>query len=139
VNEPDTTARQVPAARILWAALLASIVVYALVANNFRPEAPAEAADLGVITAVIAATAAGTLVASAIVPRLLARQGAPYITFCILRWALAESVAVFGLVLTFMGALPRVGHAFFAVSALAILLQPPGGRDLERFRELRGR
>lgn len=135
MTEPDASARQVPTARILWAALLASIVVYALVAANVRPDAPPEA-DLDVLTAIFAAAAASTLVASALVSRALVRQGAPYVTYCVLRWALAESVAVFGLVLTFMGASPRVGHAFFAVSALAILLQPPGGRDLERFREL---
>jgi hypothetical protein len=86
--------------------------------------------------------AASTAGASLLMPRImlrrrangqsLARRERNYVTELIVTLALAESVAIFGLVLGFLGAPARVVVPFFAVTWVLMLLRFPSAEKRER-------
>ena len=124
--------------RILWASLFASTLVYLLVLELVTLEAPAGWETLVYPLAFVAAlSAAGSLVA----PRLLRERARPsagetgylYVTALMLSLALAESVAILGLVLGFLGAPAPVVVPFFAASWILMLIQFPTEEKLDRF------
>ena len=86
--------------------------------------------------------------ASIVAPRILLRQrsstagekasstqaGGPYLVSLILAMALAETVAIFGLVLGFLGAPPTIVLPFFVVTWILMLIRFPTQEKLNEFR-----
>ncbi len=124
------TTEQVPrSAYIIWGAIFASIFVYAGIAMALRLMGFAEAqgAPIEMLTAVLGATALSIgAFTTVIVPRMLGHL--PLVSYSILRAALAESVAVFGLVLMILGAPIPVGIVFFVASAILLVIVRPRPR-----------
>ncbi len=122
-----TKSESVPrAAYIIWGAIFASIFVYAGIAMALRMSGFAEGqgAPVEMLMAVLGAMALSIgAFAVVFVPRALGHL--PLITYSILRAALAESVAVFGLVLMILGAPIPVGIVFFAASAILLVIVRP--------------
>ncbi|MCZ7586833.1 MAG: hypothetical protein M5R36_27765 [Deltaproteobacteria bacterium] len=119
--------------RLIWLAIFASVVIYAVVGLVVPGMNGAEAGDgtLRVLMPVFAVMAAGvTVLVMFVMPNILARSG-NYRTLCLVRWAMAESIAVFGLVLLFLGAPAAVGLGFCAwAMALLLLIRPtPAGEQ----------
>ncbi|MEZ4451576.1 MAG: hypothetical protein R3B09_19045 [Nannocystaceae bacterium] len=92
---------------------------------------PEIAAQMPLVLAPVAAVSLGI---SLLGGRIFARMCANFQSAMVLRWAIAESATVIGLVLAFMGADPRVALALGALGALAILVQPGDARAYEAYR-----
>ncbi len=60
-------------------------------------------------------------------------SGARYLNYCIVRWALAEGVALYGLVLAGVGMSPRWTAGFFVLAAWLWWDERPSKADHERF------
>ena len=58
-----------------------------------------------------------------------------YVTYCILRWALMESVGIYGFVLAVIGVDLLVVSLFFAVSLMLLAASNPGANDRAVFVE----
>jgi hypothetical protein len=58
---------------------------------------------------------------------------ADYQTYSVIRWALAEAVAVYGLVLCFLGAPETTSGAFFGWALLSLFRLRPSAEDYQRF------
>ncbi|MCL4233023.1 MAG: hypothetical protein KJ042_00730 [Deltaproteobacteria bacterium] len=117
------------AAYIIWGAIFASIFMYAGIAMALRMSGFAEAqgAPVEMLTGVLGAMALSIgAFATVAVPRMLGHL--PLMTYSILRAALAESVAVFGLVLMILGAPIPVGIVFFVASAILLVIVRPRPR-----------
>jgi len=118
--------------RIIWAALFGSTLLYVAILElaTVRDEG-----DWMVLFYPLVLAAASTAGASLLVPRIMLRRRANdrsvevrernLVTELIITLALAESVAIFGLVLGFLGAPARVVVPFFAASWALMLLRFP--------------
>lgn len=115
---------------ILWVAMLVSHGLFLLVAHLARGPDTGEFPDLEVIA--IALTGAGvvTALASALAVPLITR-GQAFITAMILRFALAESVTIFGLVLAMLGADMLWTYVLTGLGALAHVVAFPTVRERE--------
>ncbi len=121
----------------IWGALTASIVIYLVVLQVVRGTPPEEGPD-GTLVVMFSGLAVVNL-AVAFGVRLfhtnrIARRREPekraaLLSACIISWALAEAVAIYGLVLGFLGAAESTSHVFFLVAFTAMLFLTP------RFRE----
>lgn len=126
--------------RIIWGALVASTLIYIAVL------------ELGVVVVEpqweplllpLSLAAFGTAAASLLVPRLAMRRrqasspgdatGA-YLATLIIALALAESVAIFGLVLGLLGAPPKFVMPFFVVAWILMFIRFPTTEQLDEFR-----
>ncbi len=126
-------------ARILWAALFASTLIYLVVLEVVELQADGSWQMLVYPLAFIAVTTAG---ASLIAPRMMLRRSARdastgtqdrgYLTTLIVALALAESVAIFGLVLGFLGAPPTVVVPFFVVAWILMIIRFPTRGSVDR-------
>lgn len=129
-----------PTAMIIWGAMMASAVSYggiALVAAK-SIEAPADAATTQLLTQVFGLVAMSTLAASFLLRPMLAKV-MPLLPYMLVRWALGETAAIFGLVLRFLGAADTVMASFIGASVLALLLSMPNETERDRYLELRKR
>ena len=125
--------------RMLWAALFASTLIYLLVLELVEVQTGASWEMLVYPFALIAATTAG---ASLLLPTFMHRRSrtgdsasqrqSRYLTTLILALALAESVAIFGLVLGFLGAPARVVVPFFAVAWVLMFARFPTRESRDR-------
>lgn len=117
---------------ILWLALLVSVGLYAVVVVVLRMQGtePPPPADpmLGLVLPV---TALGPAAASIGMGRVIKLGDGNPLTTWILRWALAESVSILGLVILFLGLGDTVGAGLLGAGGLLILVQPPSARELE--------
>ena len=132
---------------ILWLALLASVGIYAVIAFSVIPgseAAPPDDADT--MTIIFGVVAMSTASASMVLPKVLLSDdklkahlqneagsaeerlesiGALYFPAWLIGVALAESVAIFGLVLAFVMDDPRFMVPFAVVAALLIVVKRP--------------
>jgi F0F1-type ATP synthase membrane subunit c/vacuolar-type H+-ATPase subunit K len=118
--------------RIIWAALFGSTLLYVVILELSTIQVEGGWTVLFYPLVFAAASTAG---ASLLVPRIMRRRRAidqsaeqrerNSVTELIVILALAESVAIFGLVLGFLGAPARVVVPFFAVSWFLMLLRFP--------------
>ncbi len=126
--------------RILWAALFASTLVYLLALEVVELQTGGSWETLLYPLAFAAVTTAG---ASLMAPRMMLRRrpardtptvthDGGYLTSLIVALALAESVAIFGLVLGFLGAPPMVVVPFFAVAWLLMVIRFPTKERVDR-------
>ncbi len=127
------------APRVLWAALFTSTLIYLVVLELVEVQAGASWETLVYPLAFIAAATGG---ASLLLPRFMYKQSqsgdsasqkqSRYITTLILALALAESIAIFGLVLGFLGAPATVVVPFFAVAWVLMIIRFPTQEKLDR-------
>lgn len=122
-----------PPLRVIWGAMLGATVAYAPIAGLLA----GQGARSLVPAAWVAAGAAGVL--SFALPGRVFPAGAPRADFarCLLSWALAEAVALIGVILALLGGSWAESAPFFGV-ALGLLVwhrpgrgeqMPPGPRD----------
>ena len=110
-------------ARILWAALFLSTLLYVVVLELTTVQSGADWKSLATMFVFGAAGAAG---ASLLAPRFVRRSsGGNYIIALILALALAESVCILGLVLGFLGAPATVVMPFFLVTWVLMVIRFP--------------
>jgi len=118
--------------RIIWAALFGSTLLYVAILELATVQSEGNWRILFYPLGLAAVSTAG---ASLLVPRIMLRRRVNgqsagqeernYLTELIVTLALAESVAIFGLVLGFLGAPARVAVPFFAVTWVLMLLRFP--------------
>lgn len=126
------------AAWVLWGWLLSSLPVYLLVAAMMDSDELAEPLDavlLSTISGVAVVVTAASLGVGWALPRWLIRRGTldperPGSVLALgvlglIGWALAQSVALYGLVLFFMSSGLLVLAPFFVASALLMVLTSP--------------
>lgn len=119
--------------RILWAALFSSTLIYLVVLELVVIE---NQGNWEMLVYPLAFAAAAVTGASLVAPRMVRAQGAGegrYLTSLILALALAESVAILGLVLGFLGAPAEVVVPFFTVSWVLMLIRFPTKAKLDAF------
>lgn len=108
---------------ILWGALLMSALIYGGL-GYFLGQGRAPMDTVPLLTKVFAGVAVMVTGMIFTLPRLLGEQ-IPAQTRDILRWALAESIGLFGLVLAFQGAGPVVLFSFVGWSVVLLALHMP--------------
>lgn len=136
---------QLAVPRILWAALLGSTLIYVAVLELAAEIGEPRWEFLLLPLSVAGLAAAG---ASLLGPRIMLRRrrsgrgseeaaddaSGGYLVALIIALALAESVAIFGLVLGLQGAPPRIVMPFFAVAWVLMLIRFPTQEKLDEFR-----
>jgi hypothetical protein len=130
-DQPNTTRTR----WTIWGALFATIPIYAVVGiiqRNAAGAAPPQETVKIMIPALGALAVFQTILVLFVARKIFASL--PFLTFCILRWALSESVAVFGLVLMILGAVPAFAFAFFVWSMMLMILTAPTSSLEESFR-----
>ena len=134
-------ARREPGASALWAiwgSMLASLAVYAIVGLVAAPRvqsSPGVDAQ-GMVVPVLGFLAAAQIVAVFVLRAALARR-LTYTAWCVVRWAVAESAGVYGLVAALLGAEVAVTAAFIVGAAVVLVLWRPGPGAEEGHRQLR--
>jgi hypothetical protein len=138
-------AGQLAVPRILWVALFISTLLYLVVIELTTLEGEPKWQGLLFPLAVAAVATAG---ASLVAPRILLRQrtaqsteessstqaAGAYLVSLILSMALAEAVAILGLILGILGAPVTVVMPFFVVTWILMLLRFPTQEKLDEFR-----
>ena len=116
-------------AKLIWFALLASVGIYAALPLLIPPMGSEPQA--GVLLP-LAAAALMTAAMSFVVPSLIAKNAPPEqqgeqldFTLNVVRWALAEAVAVFGLVLYLLGHPVTFAWGFAIASAVLMFVHAP--------------
>jgi len=122
--------------RILWAAFVATqgvfAVVYSLAAVDVSGQDPEAAAAMLPIFLGLALLMAGASLFAA--PIYAAKAKLDYQVATLFRFAMAEAIGIFGLVLGFMG-LELYPFVFLGASALLILVQMPTETTYQRYRK----
>ena len=121
---------------IIWFALFSSVIIYAVVGFVIAPEPPENAEDLAMLPMVFGAVSLG-ITAMVFMARVIFASVKDFVAFSILRWALAESIAVFGLVLTFLTGKTLFVLVFAIWAAHLFLLTFPTRGRLEAFENRR--
>ncbi|PRQ04729.1 hypothetical protein ENSA5_04940 [Enhygromyxa salina] len=125
--QPPTNA-QVP--WILWGAFLVSHGLFLLTGHIVHGQDSGQAGDIEMMSLVLTGAGAMTAVGSAVLaPGLTRRQ--PYFVSMIMRFALAESAALFGLVLAMLGAEFHWVYTLAGLGAVAHLAAAPTQRERE--------
>ena len=127
--------------RTTWAAFLLACLLYVLAGllatRSLALEIPAELLHWLVI--LVSLLSLLQLLTVLLQRQLIAGvSGGSYRRYCLLRWLLCETIALYGLALWVMGAAAWVfaGHGILAVALLAG--QRPGAGDRERFAGILG-
>jgi F0F1-type ATP synthase membrane subunit c/vacuolar-type H+-ATPase subunit K len=132
---------QLGLSRVLWVALFASTLLYIVVLELTALDTTDDWRSLAPMFALAALGSAG---ASLVAPRFVKRtpseqtrssSQSPYLLGLILSLAFAESVAILGLVLGFMGAPAAVVMPFFLATWILMIIRFPTERRLEAFNE----
>lgn len=131
--------------RILWAALFFSTLIYVAVLELATGVTEPR---WGFLLLPLSIAGASTGAASLLVPRIMLRRhrssrgrsepssaggAGAYLVTLIVGLALAESVAIFGLVLGLQGAPPRVVMPFFAATWVLMLIRFPTQARMDEF------
>jgi hypothetical protein len=120
---------------ILWAALTGACLMMGAVAVLIGADVPAAAPEVrAVMLPVFAVIALINFSISLFGGSLLARVAPRFLTLMLVRWALAESVAVLGVTLAMLGIDLSIALTFCGLGALGVLLQPASAATYERFR-----
>jgi len=121
--------------RILWGAFIATQALFAFVfVLGQPPEMDAEQAMamLPIFAALSLMMAGGSLFGA---PIIAARTAMDFTTMTLLRFALAESIGIFGLTLGFMGVDGAYVFPFMVAGAAVILVQVPNQTNYQRYRK----
>lgn len=126
-----TNPPQNPMPWLLWGAFVFSHVLLTVLGQFAPPDAAVPPEELQTMLIALGGAGVGVVVfALGMAPRMFAK--APYLTFLILRFAFAETVTIFGLVLAFMGADWRVPVTFTAFGLMLHVLAAPTDADRRR-------
>lgn len=125
------------ALRVIWWSIAGVMVVFAGVGYLFGPSTP-DNPELVHWIGIFLAVSAGIQVLTVVLLRQIVAgvSGGRYLVYCILRWALLEAVAVYGLVLKLLGASWTWATPFLVVALALHLTMPPSESDEESFRGL---
>jgi hypothetical protein len=127
----STRSPTTPIAWILWGAFVLSHLTFVAVGQLSAPESALPPDELQPLVITLSGVAVGIVVFSlTMAPRVFSRS--PYLTFSLLRYAFAESVTMFGLVLALMGADWRIPVTFAAFGLLLHALAAPTAADERR-------
>ena len=130
-SEPDQQRKvDLGLARVLWAALFVSTLIYIVVLELTTAESGTDWQSLAMMFAFGGLGAAG---ASLIAPQFVKRSSGAYLVALILALALAESVCILGLVLGFLGAPPSVVMPFFVVTWVLMVIRFPTREKIDAF------
>jgi len=119
-----------------------SVILYGVVGMIIRQSNNVQAAtNVDLIAGVLGAIALGDtafifLVAGKIFgakPGMGSLTDANYFTFCIIRWAMAEVIAVFGLILLILGGSITVGFLYLCWSFVLLLFLSPNDDEKRKF------
>lgn len=121
---------------MLWGAFIATqgvfSLVYALASDDVRGQDPEAAAMmLPVLAGLSVVMIGGSLFAA---PIFAAKAKVDYMMATLVRFALAETIGIFGLVLGLMG-LETYPYIFLGTAALVILVQMPTELTYQRYRK----
>lgn len=139
-----------PVLWIIWAGMFGSLVVYAVLCYLLAgmPFIPMSGAPVELIRYIFIFLSALALVLAYFLRKTMLSGGgakpaaqaeaapaffAQYLTAVITSEAIAEAIAIFGLILLFLGAGLPTAYAFIAVSALSMLIFRPDRDELEQF------
>lgn len=124
-----------PITWILWGALFFSIAVYAGVGTFISTQDGIAPADPEITSLLIPIFAMISLMETVLVLFFVGKlfRIKDYQTYCILRWALSESIAIYGLVLMFLGAMYMAALAFMIWAAVLYILTMPTRASKEKF------
>ncbi|MCB9479939.1 MAG: hypothetical protein H6684_13630 [Deltaproteobacteria bacterium] len=133
---------------IMWYSLLMAVVIYAVVAFVVAPNNQNAGSETPQILTLVLGAVSVSIAAMAlfVIPRLAPamRENArksrgedgvkgAFLTYCILRWALVESIAIFGLVIAILSGEPINGMPFIAGSFVLMVLLMPSAGARDRF------
>lgn len=121
---------------VQWVSLLNAIAIYVIVALLVGSQVESSR-ELRIVPWILGAVSVVLLALVFILRGAFARK-TQYGVYLILRWALAEAPAVFGLVLVFLGFPWSIVGVFFAAAFLVLLLLAPTASRQAEYRELRG-
>lgn len=122
--------------QLIWAALTFQVVIYAIVGWHLTPTEAGPAS----FTLCVSLTSAGlclTLLALGLTPILAPRTD--YTTFGVIRWALAETPAVFGLILYLLGATLPWFVGCLVLGLLGLLMTAPGEKERRAYLQAGGK
>jgi hypothetical protein len=121
---------------IIWGALVVSVLVYFGVGFFLHQSGEVGQANetLPTLRLVLALVACGETVIVVLFPKIMAGKIPTFFTMSIIRWALSESIAIFGLVLVLMGDQVAVSAGFVVWSLVLILATAPTDRARARWR-----
>ena len=130
-NTPkDKPKADIGLARVLWAALFLSTLIYIVVLELTAAQPESDWQPLAMMFAFGAVGAAG---ASLVAPQLVKRSSGAYLVALIIALALAESVCILGLMLGFLGAPASVVLPFFAVTWVLMIIRFPTKERMAEF------
>lgn len=121
---------------VIWAAMLGAVALYAVLALTVAPrvESSLEGELQGWILVFLAMTAGLHVLVSLLLRQLIAALSrGSYVTYCVIRWSLMEGIAIYGLILAFLGVGIGVTSIFFAVSLLLLGAARAGATDRSVF------
>ncbi len=122
--------------RILWFALLVSLFLYALVGYMVKDNIKAEldVSFLNLMAMMLAMVAVVVTLVVMLIGRFWSTRELPTcFAYSILRYALAESICIFGLILFFLGASWQVYAVFWGWSFCLMLFLIPTEGGIDRF------
>jgi len=124
--------------RILWMAFIGAVCIYITIAYILRLQTDPSrvSSDLTFMTPILGGIAAALTLLAFSGGRLFAKM--EYQAYCIVRWAMVESVGVFGLLLALFGASGPLAVAFFGWALLSLFRLRPTPKDYQQFLRLRG-
>jgi hypothetical protein len=124
---------------LVWKAMVGVVGVYAALGYWLSGGGERAASDelQSLLVPVFAGVSAAAMVAVFSRGHLLA-QRAGYRAYCLIRWAAAETIGLFGLVLALAGATSTVTIAFCGWSLLSLFRLRPTADDFRRYRTARG-
>lgn len=119
---------------ILWMAFIGAVCVYIGIAYILGLGRE-KASDLTFMLPIFAGVAATMTLLAFSAGKLFAQM--EYQPYCIVRWAMVESVGVFGLLLAVLGASANTALAFFGWALLSLFRLRPTPEDYQQFLRLR--
>jgi hypothetical protein len=118
---------------IIWAAILLAVPVYAIIGQFAATSSAADnAGNLPLLIPAFVAISIGASVIVLFMARKLFAKGGNYLAFEIIRFAISESVAIYGLILKLCGG-GAISYLFFIWSAVLLLLVMPTRSDRDKF------
>lgn len=117
---------------VIWIAMMFAIVAYGVVAWAVAPRiaAPVDQTIENWILLFLSMTAGLHILVVFLLRQMIAALAkSSYVTFCVIRWALMESIGIYGLVLVFVGVDPWIAGAFLAVALMLLASAKPGEGD----------
>ena len=120
---------------ILWIALMIAIAIYAGIGSYAGQKMTLSQSEdiLPMMTTIFLVFAGFETIFVLVFAGKVFAKSTNYMTYCIFRWAIAESIGIFGLVLMFMGPTTSTGFIFIVWSLALLLVLMPNQGNRDRF------